>query len=314
MKTWTNLSDFKAKNPILTIGTFDGVHLGHNEVLKTLISKANELNGESVVFTFWPHPKHVLPSKDSFQLFLLNNLEEKIELFEKTGIAHLIIYPFSLEFSKLSSCEFIEQILVNQVGIKALIVGYDHHFGHNRDGNFEFLKECSRKFNFQVEQLSEFSLENTQISSSTVRNFILNGQIEQANKLLGYSYMLSGIVVEGKKHGKKLGFPTANIELNDIHKLIPNTGVFAVKVNYKSDYFGGMLSIGTNPTISKDNTHKTIEVNIFDFAKNIYGEKLRIEFVAKMRDEIRFENIQLLIEQLRRDKVEALRLLKKHRY
>lgn len=310
MKTWTNLSDFKAKNPILTIGTFDGVHLGHNEVLKTLIFKAKELNGESVVFTFWPHPKHILPSKDSFQLFLLNNLEEKIELLSKTGIDHLIIFPFSIEFSNLTSCEFIEQILVKQVGIKALIVGHDHHFGHNREGNFEFLKTCSLNYNFQVEQLPEFSIEQDKISSTTIRNFILNGNVSQANKLLGYSYIISGIVCEGKKHGKKLGFPTANVELNDNFKLLPKTGVFAVRVKFKADYFGGMLSIGTNPTISKDNNIKTIEVNIFDFDKNIYGEKLRIEFVAKMREEIRFENIQLLIKQLEKDKTMALSILK----
>ena len=311
MKTWTNISDFKARNPILTIGTFDGVHLGHNEVLKTLIKKAKELNGESVVFTFWPHPKHILPSNDSFKLFLLNNLEEKIELLGKTGIDHLIIYPFSIEFSKLSSCDFIEQILVKQVGIKALIVGYDHHFGHNREGNFEFLKQCSLKFNFLVEQLAEFSVENDKISSSAVRNFILKGNVQQANKLLGYNYMISGTVVEGKKHGKKLGFPTANVEINDNYKLLPDTGVFAVMVKYKSGYFKGMLSIGTNPTISKDNKQKTIEVNIFDFDKHIYGERLRIEFIAKMREEKRFENIQLLIEQLEKDKINSLKILDK---
>lgn len=309
MKTWTNISDFKARNPILTIGTFDGVHLGHNTVLNTLIKKAKDLDGESVVFTFWPHPKHILHSKDSFHLYLLNNLEEKIELLSKTGIDHLIIFPFSIEFSKLSSCEFIEQILVKHVGIKALIVGYDHHFGHNREGNFEFLKKCSLNYNFQVEQLPEFSIEQDKISSTTIRNFILAGNVYQANKLLGYNYMISGIVAEGKKHGKKLGFPTANVELNDSFKLLPNTGVFAVRVKYNSENFGGMLSIGTNPTISKDNV-KTIEVNIFDFDKNIYGEKLRIEFIAKMRNEVKFENIQLLIEQLEKDKIMALNIIK----
>ncbi|OFX46396.1 MAG: riboflavin biosynthesis protein RibF [Bacteroidetes bacterium GWA2_30_7] len=309
MKVWTNLKDFKAKNSVITIGTFDGVHLGHIEVIKTLLNKTAEFNGESVVFTFWPHPKLILPSNDSYKLLLLNNLEEKIELLSKTGIEHLIIYPFSVEFSNLSSCEFIEQILVKQVGIKALIVGYDHHFGHNREGNFDSLKECSTKCNFKVEQLSEYRIETDKISSSAIRNFIINGQVAKANKLLGYNYMVSGKVVDGKKQGKKLGFPTANIEINDNYKILPETGIFAVKVKYNSDYFNGMLSIGTNPTLSKENTKKTIEVNIFDFYKDIYQEKLTIEFIEKMRDEVRFDNIQLLIEQLKLDKVNALNIL-----
>ncbi len=308
LKVYTDIKKFKAINPVVTIGTFDGVHRGHQKVLARLNEIAKQENGESVLFTFYPHPRLVI-SPNETNLRLLTTFEEKKNLLEKMGIDHLIVYPFTKEFSSLSYSDFVKTILVDQIKTKCLVIGYDHKFGKNREGGYEYLKKCADKYNFGIEKLEALLLENVNISSTIIREALESGNIEKANEFLDYQFTLNGTVVEGKKLGRTIGFPTANIESSDLYKLIPNYGVYAVQVYIKNRLYNGMLNIGTRPTFNKNADNRSIEVNIFDFDDTIYGETISVFFVKKIRDEQKFDGADSLIEQLKKDKTTAQEIL-----
>ncbi len=310
MKLYTSLDQFKARNPVVTIGTFDGVHLGHQKVILRLREFARQHDGETVIFTFHTHPRLVTAPNGS-NLRLLTTLNEKINLFEKYGIDHLIVYTFDKSFSELTYSEFVEKILVEKIKTHCLVVGYDHKFGKNREGGFDYLKKCAEKHKFEIERLDALLVDEDSVSSTKIRNALENGQIEKANHYLGYQFTLHGTVVEGNHLGRKLGFPTANLESSDKHKIIPGYGVYAVKVELGGVEYNGMLNIGTRPTINNNADNRSIEVHIFDFESNIYGKEITLKFVGKIRDEQKFDTIELLSIQLKKDKKTALSILSK---
>lgn len=304
MKIHRDLNSFHAQNPVLTVGTFDGVHLGHRKIIARLHDLAKTINGESVIFTFDPHPRKVV-APDETNLRLLTTLEEKIGLFEQSGIDHLIIYPFTPEFAQLTYEEFVENILVGQIHTKLLVVGYDHKFGKNRKGDFEFLKNCGGRLGFQIEKLDALLMNETSISSTKIRDAIQCGDFETANAFLGYPFTLHGTVVEGQKLGRKIQFPTANVEASDPDKIIPGYGVYAVKVNVSDQTFRGMLNIGSRPTVNNNADHRSIEVHIFDFESDIYGNPIEIVFFKKLREEKKFDSLDALKDQLAKDKTDT---------
>lgn len=308
MQIHYNLDNFKAVNPVVTIGTFDGVHLGHREVISELKRISALSGGDSVVFTFEPHPRIVIaPQEDSLRL--LSTKDEKIKLIEKIGIDHLVIYPFTSEFSKLSYSDFVTNILVGKMNISSLVVGYDHRFGQGRKGDFSSLELLSKTLNFKVEQLSQLLVDSKVVSSTKIRLALEAGDISKANHFLGYRYSLSGKVIEGKQLGRKLGFPTANIETFDHHKLVPGDGVYAVFVETGGKKYKGMLNVGIRPTVNYNADHKSIEVHIFDFESDIYNSEITLYFVSKIRDEQKFASIVELHEQLVKDRIFALNIL-----
>jgi riboflavin kinase / FMN adenylyltransferase len=304
VKVYKGLDSYmKVKNPIVTTGTFDGVHLGHQRIIKRLKEIAKKENGETVLLTFFPHPRMVLfPDDDSLKL--INIQEEKIELLEKHGIDHLIIIPFTKEFSRMSSLEYVRNILANKIGTKKLVIGYNHHFGRNREGSFEHLIEYGTLYGFEVEEIPAQDIDHVNVSSTKIRNALLEGDIKTANAYLGHPYSIRGLVVEGDKLGRKINFPTANINIKDKYKLIPLPGVYAVDVHYGKHAFKGMLNIGKKPTVS-DNNETCIEVNIFDFNAEVYGQELVIDFKERIRNEVKFNNLEELKEQLLKDKKTA---------
>ncbi|MFC2151384.1 bifunctional riboflavin kinase/FAD synthetase [Bacteroidota bacterium] len=303
----TDLNNFNILNPILTIGVFDGVHLGHQRVLDRLKEIAIKKDGESVVFTLWPHPRIVL-DKDIDSLRLLNNIEEKKYLLSKTGIDHLIIVPFTKEFSQLSACEFIEEYLVKKIKVKHLVIGYNHQFGKDRKAGFEFLNSCANKFGFSIEKLDAKLVDNDTVSSTKIREFLASGELGIANNYLGYEYFISGNVVEGNQIGRKIGFPTANIKIPEPYKQVPKDGVYAVRVRLNGESFFGMLNIGTRPTIESIPDSKNIEVHILEFDQKIYNQTVTVTFVKRIRDEKKFNNLEDLTKQLEKDKSEVTQL------
>lgn len=308
MKVYYGIKEFtKLTNAVVTSGTFDGVHLGHQKILNRLNEVASENRGESVVITFYPHPRSVI-SPDNQTVNLLSTLDEKIELLEKNGVNHLVIIPFTREFSELSSEDFIQKILIDTIGTKTLVIGFDHRFGKNREGGFDYLKANKSRYGFEIEEISRHDLENVGISSSKIRKALLQGDVPTADHFLGRNYSISGVIVKGKQLGRTIGFPTANIQVREIAKLIPADGVYAVKVYYRTEEFGGMLNIGNRPTV--DGTFKTIEVNIFDFEREIYGENLTVEFIQKIRNEQKFNGLDELKAQISRDKLTCREILK----
>jgi riboflavin kinase/FMN adenylyltransferase len=307
MKVYTDIEKFKnIPNPVVTTGTFDGVHLGHQKIIKWLRQIAKKEKGETVLLTFYPHPRMVLFPDDN-ELKLLTTQEEKIRLLEKFGVDHLIIYPFTKQFSRLTSVEFVRNILVNKIKTKKLVIGYNHHFGRNREGSFEHLKQYAPVYGFKVKEIPAVDIDNMEISSTKIRNALKKGDIGTANGCLGYEYSIEGLVVEGKKIGRTLGYPTANISIQDKYKLIPADGIYAVTVNYGNEKYKGMLSIGMNPTVN--GSKRTIEVNIFDFQKEIYGDPLRINFCKKIRNEVKFNNLEELKKRMDLDKEETIKIL-----
>ena len=308
MQIHYNLDNFKAVNPVVTIGTFDGVHLGHREVISELKRISSISGGESVVFTFEPHPRIVIaPQEDSLRLLSTKN--EKINLMKKIGIDHLVIYPFTIDFSKLSYNEFVRNILVGKMNISCLVVGYDHRFGQGRKGDFSSLELLSKELNFKVDQLSQLLVDSKVVSSTKIRLALEAGDVSKANHFLGYRYTLTGKVIEGKQLGRKLGFPTANIETFDNHKLVPGDGVYAVFVQTGYKIFKGMLNVGIRPTVNYNADHKSIEVHIFDFESDIYNSEITLYFVRKIRDEQKFAGIVELHKQLVNDRTFALNVL-----
>lgn len=307
MKTYFSAYKFAAvRKTIITIGTFDGVHLGHQSLLKRLADSKNEEKTESVLLTFFPHPRMVLQQDSSIKL--LNTIDEKATLLEKFGINNLIIHPFDEAFSNLSAEEFVKEILVNKLNIHKIIIGHDHRFGKNRSADINDLISYGKKYGFEVEQISAKEIDEIAISSTKIRKALLEGNVKLANEYLGYPYFISGKVVSGKKIGRTIGFPTANIKINESYKLLPKNGVYIVSSKIKNiDYFG-MMNIGNNPTLG-DNK-QSIEVHFFDLKEDIYNENLQISILEKIREEHKFNSLTALQAQLEKDKLFSLNYIK----
>lgn len=301
MKIYHSIEEFPSDiKTVVTTGTFDGVHKGHRVVINRLNKIACENGLQSLVFTLNPHPRHVLYPEDQ-QLKLINSIDEKIKALRNTGLQNLVVYEFTKEFSRTNSVHFIRDVLVNKLNMKHMVVGFDHHFGRNREGTFENLAELSHFYDFQLEQIKPQNIEQIIVSSTKVRQAIIDGDIIKANKFLSSNFSISGVVTSGNGIGRTIDFPTANIKLNSKWKVLPKKGVYAVKVNIRKEKKFGMLNIGVRPSIS-DNFF-SIEVHLFDFEENIYDEKIQIEFINRIRDEKRFPNLQDLKNQLIIDEV-----------
>lgn len=303
-KSLENLPEFK--NAIVTIGTFDGVHLGHQKLIERIKTLALQHNGESILITFHPHPRFVV-NPDDKSLKLINTLEEKLQLLEKYGIDNVVVAPFTLAFSQIPAIEYVKDFLVGNFNPHTIVIGYDHHFGRNRSGNINLLKEYQSVFGFEVEEISKETLEDIDISSTKIRNALNEGNVAIAAELMGHHYSLNGFVVKGNQNGRKIGFPTANIQLPVHYKLIPQNGVYAVKVILKNKLYSGMLNIGYRPTF--EGTNKSIEVHIFNFAEDIYGEEIEVQFINFIRHEQKFENPDALKLQLEKDAITAKTML-----
>lgn len=289
----------KIHHPVITIGTFDGVHIGHQKIINQLNEEAEKINGESVLFTFYPHPRMVL-YPESHGIKLIQTQEEKMAKLEKMGLKNCIVFPFTFEFSRMTALEFVRDFLVNQLHVKKLVIGYDHQFGKNREGSLQFLKDICETYEFEVIEIPAQDIDEVNVSSTKIRDAILSGSIEKANDYLGDTFELSGTVVKGNQLGRTIGYPTANIVLNSDLKLIPGNGVYAVRVNVRGSWLDGMMNIGTRPTVVS-NGGRTIEVNIFDFEETIYGETVTVQFLSKWRDERKFNGLEELKNQLKID-------------
>ena len=300
--TLNHISEFNSsQKTFVTIGTFDGVHFGHQKILEKLVSDAKKTGKKSVLLTFFPHPRMVL-QKD-VTLELINTIEERKELLEKTGLDYLIIHPFSKEFSRLTALAFVRDILVNQFKVSKLCIGYDHHFGKNREGNINQLREYQGLYDFEIEEIAAQDIDDVSVSSTKIRKALAEGNIKTANTYLGYNFMLNGMVVNGKQLGGKIGFPTANIDVEESYKLIPKTGVYVVKSMILGKEVFGMMNIGKRPTV--DGKHQTIEVHFFDFNQDLYNQNIRVELLYFLRNEHKFNSVNELISQLKKDEVSA---------
>ncbi len=312
MKVYRGLDKFnKLPNAVVTSGTFDGVHIGHQKILARLKNIAAQTKGETVLITYWPHPRLVLGNDNSIKL--ITAFEEKIKLLRHFGLDHLIIIEFTKEFAKTTSSDFIKNILVDKIGTKTLVIGYDHRFGHNREGSFKALSANSATNGFTVEEIPQQEIDNIAVSSTKIRNHLSKGEIHISNQYLGYPHCLHGKVVKGNQLGRKLGFPTANIKINSELKLIPSVGSYAVQVELENKSFNGMLNIGVRPTINNENSGNALpvitEVHLFDFNKDIYGDEITVKFIKLIRKEQKFESIDKLKDQLVIDKQRATDIL-----
>jgi riboflavin kinase/FMN adenylyltransferase len=292
--------------PVVTSGTFDGVHFGHQKILRGVADQARSHGGESIVITYWPHPRFVL-SSDPNKLKLLNTFDERIRFIEACGIDYLVKIPFTRSFSQLSADEYIQNILINGIKTKKLVIGYDHHFGKNQEGNIGYLKERQDTLGFEVEEISRQDIEHVGVSSTKIREALKIGEVDIANEYLGRSYCLHGLVAKGEQLGRKIGFPTANVYVPESYKLIPADGVYAVRVHLGERLLEGMLNIGQRPTV--EGQSRTIEVNLFNFDEDIYGLPLTVEFVSFLREERKFENLDELTAQLVQDKARVKEIL-----
>ena len=309
MNLFNSISSFTPqKKTIVTIGTFDGVHVGHQKVLQKLHNLAIEKNAESVLLTFFPHPRMIL--QQDLDIKLLNTIEEKKQLISEFDIDHLIIHPFDIDFSRLTAEDFVKNVLVEQLNICSIIIGYDHRFGRNRTATIDDLIEFGEKYNFDVLQITAKEIDEIAISSTKIRNALLEGDIETANVFLGYKYSLTGLVVEGKKIGRTIQFPTANIQIDESYKLIPKEGVYIAQITLESQVYFGMMNIGTNPTISEGK--QNIEVHIFNFNETIYHQNITICFLERIRDEQKYDSLEDLKNQLEKDKTYSLTRIKNY--
>jgi riboflavin kinase/FMN adenylyltransferase len=299
----TNIEQFQAiKNPILTIGTFDGVHVGHQKIIEKMQELAREKDGETVIFTFFPHPRMIV-SPDNHGVELIQSQEEKLEKLRRLGVDHLIIFPFTKEFSEITAESFVTDILVKKLNIHTIIVGYDHQFGKNREGNLAYLEKKGMNFGFEVVEIKAHEINDVNVSSSKIRQALKDGNIEIANHYLNEPFEIWGQVVHGNKLGRTIGFPTANIGIDDILKITPARGVYAVTISVdESQTYYGMLNIGVRPTVNQD-FKETIEVHIFDFSEDIYNQNVKIKFFEKIREEQKFNGLDSLINQLNKDEV-----------
>ncbi len=306
MVTVQSISNYDKKHPTaITIGTFDGVHIGHRKILERLINDAKKTGLRSTVLTFFPHPRMVL-QKDT-EIKLLNTVQEKIKILEHIGLDYLIIHPFTLEFSRLSSTEFVRDILVNELKAKKIIIGYDHRFGRNRNANIQDLIAFGNTLNFEVEEIAAQEIDDVSVSSTKIRNAIIDGNMKTANEYLGYNYMLTGDVKKGKGLGRQLNFPTANLFIREKYKLIPKNGVYVVKSILNDKLFYGMMNIGFNPTV--DGSSKSIEIHFFDFKSDIYGENIQVDILERIRDEHKFNSLEELKTQLLKDKQTSIGII-----
>ncbi|WP_210464545.1 bifunctional riboflavin kinase/FAD synthetase [Rufibacter roseolus] len=301
------LKDFPSlSHAVVTSGTFDGVHIGHQKILSRLIEAARQCDGQSVVISYWPHPRTVLDPEDS-SLHLLSTIEERIEALRAFGVDYLLLLPFTREFAQLSSEEYIQQILIQAIGTRKLVIGYDHRFGKNREGGFDYLQQNAQRYGFTVEEIPRQDIDAVGVSSSKIRTALERGDVATAAKYLGRPYSLTGTVVKGKQLGRTIGYPTANVEPQEKLKLVPAQGIYAVTVQTPMGHFKGMLSIGMNPTVQ--GTKQTIEVNIFDFEADLYGQEITLSFISYLRAEEKFDGLEALTQQLHLDKVAALQVL-----
>ena len=302
MRVYHHISELTgSSHSIVTIGTFDGVHLGHQKIIKRLVELKKRQGGETVLFTFDPHPRKVL-FPDQTDLKLITTTEEKCTLLQQFGIDHVLVFPFTKEFSQMQASDYVSEIIAKGLKTDTLVIGYDHRFGSNREGNIDTLKALSATYGFKVEEIPAQEINQLNVSSTRIRKAIDEGDVETANQFLGYSFFVTGIVVKGKQLGRTIGYPTANIFIEDKDKLIPKIGVYAVNVEVENKRYKGMLNVGVNPTTDNDNRIK-IEVNIFDFDKDIYGASIKVEFVKWIRNEEKFANLEELKRALANDKI-----------
>ena len=303
MKIFHSINDFKSpKKTIVTIGTFDGVHIGHQTIIEKLIQNATDNSYESLILTFFPHPRMVL--QEGSDIKLLNTIEERCNLLEKTGLNNLIIHPFDKEFSRLTAEDFVKTILVDIFNIQKIIIGHDHRFGRNRTADISDLEFFGEQFGFEVEQISAQEIDAVSISSTKIRNAIIDGNMAVANEYLGYNYLLTGIVIQGKQLGRTIGFPTANLKIEEDYKLIPKNGVYIVKSNINQKTVFGVMNIGTNPTVNGE--YLSIEVHFIDFDGDLYNSKIEISVLERIREEQKFDSIELLKTQIQKDKDMAI--------
>lgn len=300
MNIFNNIQDFKPNRPtVATLGTFDGVHLGHKKIIERLTQEAEKSNTESLVLTFFPHPRMVLQGNSDIQL--LNTIQEKAELLKSIGLQNLIIHPFDQSFSQLGAEEFVKTILVDRFNIKKIIIGHDHRFGKNRSADINDLIAYGKTYDFEVEQISAEEIDEVSISSTKIRKALLSGDIQLANEYLGYNYFITGTVVKGRQLGRTIGFPTANLKIEEDYKLIPLNGVYIVKSYWNGKEVFGMMNIGTNPTV--DGKERTIETNFLDFEEDLYGKEMRIYFLQRIRSEEKFDSIDTLKAEIENDKI-----------
>ncbi|TDW46089.1 riboflavin kinase/FMN adenylyltransferase [Flavobacterium sp. 270] len=306
MKLFHSINDFQStKKTILTLGTFDGVHIGHKKILERITQNTENGKYESLVLTFFPHPRMVLQEKSEIKL--LNTISEKTKLLEETGIENLVVHPFSESFSRLTAEEFVHSILVDQFHIQKIIIGHDHRFGRNRTADINDLIAFGAEYGFEVEQISAQEIQDVSVSSTKIRKALQEGNMTLANEYLGYNFFLTGEVVKGKQLGRTIGFPTANIQIEEDYKLIPKNGVYAVKTIIDQKEVFGMMNIGFNPTVNGEK--QTIEVHLFDFDADIYGQKIEVSLLHYLREEQKFGSVDLLKAQLNQDKINASNLL-----
>ena len=308
VEIYQDIEKLNINRAVVSVGIFDGVHTGHSAIIQRLTDAAREIDGESVVVTFWPHPRLFL-TPEGAGLKFLNTIREKKELLSQRGVDHLIIIPFTREFSNYSSKRFIQEVVIGKVKANHLIVGYNHQFGKDRKGTFETLRSLAKEYNIKAEQVDVQVVNNQVVSSTTIREALNSGEILRANQLLGYHYSLNGTIIGGKKIGRSIGFPTANILPKERYKLIPKDGVYAVRICIGEEEFDGMLNIGLRPTLNNGDNGKSIEVHIFDFEHQIYGKEVGVRFIDRIRDEKKFSSIEQLVEQLKKDKLVAKGLL-----
>lgn len=308
MKIFHSINDFTStKKTILTLGTFDGVHIGHKKILNKLTQNTENEKYESLVLTFFPHPRMVLQEHSDIKL--LNTIAEKIDLLKKIGIENLVIHPFDETFSRLTAEEFVSTILVDRFHIQKIIIGHDHRFGRNRTADIDDLIAFGKQYDFEVEQISVQEINEISVSSTKIRNALLEGNMALANEYLGYEYVLTGIIIKGKQLGRTIGFPTANLKIEENYKLIPQNGVYIVKSIINEQTVFGMMNIGFNPTV--DGQKQSIEIHYFDFNADLYNQKISVSILHRIRSEQKFESVELLKEQLEKDKKTTLNYLNK---
>jgi riboflavin kinase / FMN adenylyltransferase len=309
MHIYHSPEEFTCSDPYITVGVFDGMHLGHQYLINVLINKAKENGWTPVILTFWPHPRLVL-NGDRERLRYLTTLNEKLHLMESHGIEHVLVLPFDEELRDLTACTFVNEVLIYRLHARGLLMGFNHKFGKNREGDYGRIKSCTEDSGLLVEQIDAVSKGKDQVSSTLIRDLLWSGDVSHAADLLGYLFFVSGIIVSGNKVGRNLGYPTANVQPLDEHKLLPQDGVYIAKATLSGNTFFGMVNIGVRPTMNESRTRKTIEIHLFNFHGDIYGQDVRLYFLKRTRDEIKFENIEKLREQLKKDHAFSLQWLK----
>jgi riboflavin kinase / FMN adenylyltransferase len=309
LKIYYNTDNLKIERPVVAVGIFDGVHKGHKFIIEKLFEISKIMNGSPVIVTLWPHPRHIL-NNNSSETRLITTFEEKIKILSGLGVENLIVKDFTPELSRMTACVFIEKVLAGEIGIRHLVMGYNHRFGSDREGDIRKIRNCAEKFSITVEQLEQFSDGEKEISSSEIRKALRKGDVKSAGNMLGHHFFISGSVIGGSRVGRSIGFPTANITPGHFLKILPRDGVYAVEVEIGDDLFPGMLNIGIRPTVNDNPDHKTIEVHIIDFEKDIYGQQIHLHFMERIRDEMKFQSVQHLKEQLIKDKATVIDILK----